>query len=67
MERFNYNKHILSREGGGERRSRSSTVDRHWDSESSVKVKLVHGGGMRKLAWHFCMGWDSLLQGGIQS
>ena len=30
-----------------------------------MKVNLVHGGGggMRKLAWHFCGG--TLLQGGI--
>ena len=37
--------------GGGERRSRSSTVDRHRDGrelegngKDTVKVKLVHGG-----------------------
>ena len=32
----------------------------------TVKVKLVHGGGDEKVGMAL-LGWDSLLQGGIQS
>ena len=74
-----HNKHILSRKGGGgggvegegEREEAGAArlivtkMGRNW----TVKVKLVHGrgggggGGGEKVG----MGWDSLLQGGIQS